>query len=62
MLGAGSHVQHRYRAPVSGRPRSRLDALIAEATIDCYNEDEAITGFLTILEDNLVVPVMIEIA
>jgi len=30
--------------------------LIAEATVDCYDEHEAITGFLTMLQDNLVVP------
>jgi Calcium binding len=33
-----------------------LDALIAEATVDCYNESECVTGFYTMLEDNLAVP------
>jgi len=46
------------------RPRKRavrsgtahLDKLIAEATVDCYNESEAITGIFTMLEENLAVP------
>ena len=44
-----------------GRPRKRalrsdtahLDELIAEATVDCYNESEEITGIFTMLEENL---------
>ncbi len=47
-----------------GRPRKRavrsatahLDELIAEATVDCYNESEEITGIFTMLEENLAVP------
>jgi hypothetical protein len=41
---------------VPARSRSDLDKLIEEATTDCYNEDEAATGFLTMLQDNLAVP------
>jgi hypothetical protein len=33
-----------------------LDALIAEATVDCYNESECVTGFYTMLVDALAVP------
>ena len=33
-----------------------LDALIAEATVDCYNDSECVTGFYTMLEDSLAVP------
>jgi hypothetical protein len=33
-----------------------LDKLIAEATVDCYNESEEITGIFTMLEENLAVP------
>jgi hypothetical protein len=33
-----------------------LDKLIAEATVDCYNESEQITGIFTMLEENLAVP------
>jgi hypothetical protein len=30
--------------------------LIAEATTDCYNDTECITGFFTMLDDNLATP------
>lgn len=33
-----------------------LDALIAEATVDCYNDGECVTGFYTMLGDNLAMP------
>lgn len=33
-----------------------LDELIDRATVDCYNEDEQITGLFTMIEDNLAVP------
>ncbi len=36
----------------------QLDRLIAEATVDCYNESEEITGIFTMLEENLTVPFM----
>ena len=47
-----------------GRPRknavqsvtTHLDKLIAEATVDCYNESEEVTGIFTMLEENLAVP------
>jgi hypothetical protein len=34
----------------------RLGPLIEEATMDCYTLDEAMYGFLTVLEDNLRFP------
>ncbi|MFH1730932.1 MAG: calcium-binding protein [Planctomycetota bacterium] len=34
----------------------RLDAMIAEATVDCYNESEMATGLYTMLEEHLAVP------
>ena len=34
-----------------------LDALIEEITVDCYGEDEELTGFLTYFEDALERPV-----
>ncbi len=43
------------------KSRSRFDALIAEATTDCYDEEEAVTGFLTMMEDNLAVPFQTEV-
>lgn len=33
-----------------------LDALIAEATVDCYNDSDCVTGFYTVLDEHLVVP------
>ena len=41
------------------RPRvsaARLDELIAEATVDCYNDEEQLTGLFTLIEDNLALP------
>lgn len=35
---------------------ARLDKLIEEATVDCYNESEEATGIFTMLEENLAVP------
>ena len=34
-----------------------LDALIKEITVDCYSEDEELSGFLTYLEEALEQPV-----
>lgn len=34
----------------------QLDAMVAQAMVDCYNEDEQATGLFTQLEDNLAVP------
>ena len=33
-----------------------LDKLISEATVDCYNDSEQLTGLFTMLEENLTVP------
>ena len=35
---------------------AHLDKLIEEATVDCYNGSEEVTGIFTMLEDNLAVP------
>lgn len=36
--------------------KGTLAALIGEATVDCYNESEALVGFFTMIEDHLEVP------
>jgi hypothetical protein len=36
--------------------RAELDALIEEATIDCYNDEEQITGLLTMIDEHLALP------
>jgi hypothetical protein len=39
-----------------GISRKRIDQLIEEATVDCYNEEEAHVGLLTMIQDNVVCP------
>jgi hypothetical protein len=34
----------------------RLTAMIEEATVDCYDESEQLTGWFTMIEENLEVP------
>ena len=41
--------------------RSQLDALVEEAIVDAYNEDEQLTGLFTMIEDNLAVPFTTEV-
>jgi hypothetical protein len=41
---------------VNSFTRATLDALIREATLDCYNDGECITGFYTMLDEHLEVP------
>ncbi|MBI4203720.1 MAG: hypothetical protein HY527_01725 [Betaproteobacteria bacterium] len=36
--------------------KARLDQLVEEATVDCYNESEQATGLYTMIEDNLGIP------
>jgi hypothetical protein len=35
---------------------AELDELVAEATVDCYGEDEQLTGLAAMIADNLAVP------
>ena len=48
-----ARIKRTGRSSVSKR---RLAALIEKATVDCYNESEAVTGFLTMIDDHLEVP------
>jgi hypothetical protein len=41
---------------LSKKDRARLDALIEEASTDCYSEDEAHTGLMNMVEENVVCP------
>src|SRR5438132_7350700 len=36
--------------------KARLDRLVEEAIVDCYNEYEQVTGLYTMIEDNLALP------
>lgn len=42
---------------MDGTMRDELDGLIEEIAIDCYGEDEQLTGFLTAIEEELTSPV-----
>ena len=42
--------------PKTKENRARLQELIQEATVDCYDEDEQHVGLLTMIEDNVVCP------
>ncbi len=36
--------------------KARLAAMIEEATVDCYNDSEKVTGWFTMIEENIAVP------
>lgn len=36
--------------------KAELDEMVAEATVDCHDDDEARSGFLTMFQDELLVP------
>jgi hypothetical protein len=52
------HMSSRSRMQVDMKNlgEKKLEALIEEATVDCYSDDEAAMGLFTMLKDNLVVP------
>jgi hypothetical protein len=60
---ANKNAQGHTRPKVSGSRLSeaRLDQLVEEATVDCYNESEQATGFYTMIEDNLQLPFETEV-
>ncbi len=41
---------------MSSMSKARLDAMVEEATVDCYNEAEQVTGLFTMIEEHLAVP------
>src|SRR5215467_15345413 len=43
-------------AVVNELSEAELGALIAQATVDCYNEGEELAGFAVMIEDNLAMP------
>ena len=45
-----------YPLPVVSKRNAALEAMIEEATVDAYNDDEQLTGLYTMIEDNLAVP------
>jgi hypothetical protein len=58
--GAGARaappVGGRYAPAMSRDSVTELDALIAEATVDCYDEDEQVLGLYSVMVDELAVP------
>jgi len=61
--GVGGNMPRALKKKQSGSRKSAdrpstvfLDKLIEEATVDCYNESEEVTGIFTMLEENLAVP------
>ena len=41
--------------------KAKLDELVEQATVDCYNESEQATGLYTMIEDNLQLPFETEV-
>jgi hypothetical protein len=41
---------------VASKRTAALEAMIEEATVDAYNDDEQLTGLYTTLEEHLAVP------
>jgi hypothetical protein len=41
---------------MTGLGEAELNAMIEEATVDCKDEEEALTAFATLVEENLEVP------
>lgn len=44
------------KKPTSRINKARLAAMVEEATVDCYDESEQVTGLFTMIEENLEVP------
>ena len=44
-----------------GLSAAKLDKLIEEAIVDCYNDSEALTGFFTMIEENLATPFVTQV-
>jgi hypothetical protein len=45
-----------YPARVSSLSDAELDALVAEAVVDCYDEHEQLSDLFVMIQDNLAVP------
>ncbi|BEL09329.1 hypothetical protein Q0Z83_075200 [Actinoplanes sichuanensis] len=50
-----------YSARVSSLSNAELDALVAEAVVDCYDEHEQLSGFFAMIESDLTVPFETEV-
>lgn len=45
-----------YPLAVDMMSRAEIDALVAEATVDCHDEGEQVTGLYTMIADNMETP------
>lgn len=52
----GGHGTATTLAVMAELSRADLDELVEEAIVDAYGEDEQLTGFYTMIEDNLALP------
>ena len=50
-----------YPVRVSSLSDAELGALVAEAVVDCYDDDEKLNGLFTMIQDNLAVPFTTEL-
>lgn len=51
-----SKRQRKGKAGLRRHRKARLDKLVEEAIVDCYNESEQATGLYTMIENNLAFP------
>ena len=49
-------IKRKGRRASSRLSKARLDRLVEEAVVDCYNESEQVVGLYTMIEDNLALP------
>jgi hypothetical protein len=57
----GEHPRLVYPCVVNEPASAEIRAMIEEATVDCYGDEEQLTGFFTVIEENLVTPFETEI-
>jgi phosphohistidine swiveling domain-containing protein len=55
-FGLGAGFPLRRLVCVTELTKAELNAMIEEATVDCHDEEEALTGFASLVEENLEVP------
>ena len=62
-MGAKKNAQSDTRPKVSDcrLSKAKLDQLVEEVTVDCYNESEQATGLYTMIKDNLQLPFETEV-
>lgn len=54
--GEGTPPAQRPRRRTVSLTKARLDALVADATVDCYDDEEQVTGLFTMMENDLALP------